>query len=98
MNKFYLVLLGFFLSLGNISAEVISHYTCNFDTAFGALNGAREYTDPAAAPDGWAHMPDGKDMNGYGKLTYPTYSFETKTTYDGAGALYVNAQDRKSVV
>lgn len=94
MNKFYLVLLGFFLSLGNISAEVISHYTCNFDTAFGALNGAREYTDPAAAPDGWAHMPDGKDMNGYGKLTYPTYSFETKTTYDGAGSLYVNAQNR----
>ena len=56
MNKFYLVLLGFLLSLGNISAEVISHYTCNFDTAFGALNGAREYTDPAAAPDGWAHI------------------------------------------
>ena len=94
MKKIYLFLLALVASYGSICAEVINHYTYNFDTAFGALNSSKEYTDHAAAPDGWGHLADGKDMTGFGNLTYPTYSFETKAPYAGAGALYVNAQRR----
>lgn len=94
MKKIYLFLLALVASYGSICAEVINHYTYNFDTAFDALNSSKEYTDHAAAPDGWGHLADGKDMTGFGNLTYPTYSFETKAPYAGAGALYVNAQRR----
>lgn len=66
-------------------------YTYDFDAAFGTLSNS-EYTDHAAAPDGWMHLPDSLDRFGYGSYTYPTYTY-SNSGRNGTHCLLVNNQD-----
>ena len=91
-NVYHMLLaVALLLTCGTAWADSAGGYTYDFDTAFGTLSD-NNYTDHAAAPDGWVHLPDSLDRWGYGSYTYPSYSY-SKSGRNGTPCLQVSNQE-----